>query len=197
MPSTAMHFAHIAVKQRNDMYCRHFLPLGSKETAMRTTRLKRMALPAFVAGWMVFFGVAVQHAQAQFVNPVPPPPPPVFNPSSPSTVPQSRETPVSPRTPSALPGSDVPSPSGENLPGPDIHAHRRTVTSTTATPNAGKAHSGQYATRHHRRSWGRGSDGAAGTVLSASYRLPIGYDGPYCVWRPEWDGYWAPACSWR
>lgn len=61
----------------------------------------------FVAGCAAVFVacVATEHAQAQFVNPVPPPPPPVFNPSSPYTVPQMRETPVSPNAPSAFPGS--------------------------------------------------------------------------------------------
>ena len=61
----------------------------------------------FVAGCAVVFVacVAIEHAQAQFVNPVPPPPPPVFNPSSPNTVPQMRETPVSPNAPSVFPGS--------------------------------------------------------------------------------------------
>ena len=54
---------------------------------------------------IVFVACVAEHAQAQFVNPVPPPPPPVFNPSSPNTVPQMRETPVSPNAPNALQGS--------------------------------------------------------------------------------------------
>ena len=180
---------------------------------MQTTRLKRIALPKFVAGWMVFFAVAGEPVQAQFVNPVPPPPPPVFNPSRPNTVPQSPEIPISPRTPSTLPGSDVLSPGTPSaLPEPDVlspsgkspadtntHSDRQAVTPTTVTPDAGKAHQGRQATRHHRRSLSRGTDVAVGTVSAPvpSYRPPLGSDAPYCVWRPEWDGYWAPACSWR
>jgi len=59
----------------------------------------------FVAGCaaVVCICLASEHGQAQFV--VPPPPPPVFNPSSPYAVPQTRETPVLPNAPSALPGS--------------------------------------------------------------------------------------------
>jgi hypothetical protein len=59
----------------------------------------------FVAGCACVLGafVAIEYAHAQqFVYPVPPPPPPIFNPSSPYTVPQTRETPVSPNAPSAL-----------------------------------------------------------------------------------------------
>jgi hypothetical protein len=61
----------------------------------------------FAAGCVAAFGVclASEQAQAQFVNPVPAPPPPVFNPSSPYTVPQTRQTPVSPNAPSGLRGS--------------------------------------------------------------------------------------------
>jgi len=61
----------------------------------------------FVAGYAAVFVtcVTIEHVQAQFVNPVPPPPPPVFNPSSPNTAPQMRETPVSPNAPNTLPGS--------------------------------------------------------------------------------------------
>ena len=60
-----------------------------------------------LAGCAVVFvaSVAIEHAQAQFVNPVPPRPPPVFNPSSPNTVPQMRETPVSPTAPGGFQGS--------------------------------------------------------------------------------------------
>jgi hypothetical protein len=128
-------------------------------------------------------------------------------------VPQSPEIPISPRTPSTLPGSDVLSPGTPSaLPEPDVlspsgkspadtntHSDRQAVTPTTVTPNAGKAHQGQQATRHHRRSLSRGTDVAVGTVSAPvpSYRPPLGSDAPYCVWRPEWDGYWAPACSWR
>jgi len=155
---------------------------------MHTTRFKQIALATFfVAGWVALFGVAVGHAQPQGL-PLPPPPAPVFNPSSPNTVPQSPETPVSPGTgtPSAPPGVFSPS-DGSSL-GAASHSHRRAVTPTAETPDAGNARGGQHTIGHHGRSRSRGS--------AWSYRLPIGYDGPYCVWRRDWTGYWAPACSW-
>jgi hypothetical protein len=73
---------------------------------MQTTRFKRMALTRiFVAGWMAFFGLAIEHAQAQFPEPPPPQPGPTFNPSTPYTVPQLRETPVSPASPGSVFGN--------------------------------------------------------------------------------------------
>ena len=82
---------------------------------MQTTRFERMALAMFfVAGSLAFFSLAIEHAHAQFPEPPPPQPPPTFNPSTPYTVPQSPETPVSPGLPSALPRSfEVVSPSVE------------------------------------------------------------------------------------
>ena len=54
-----------------------------------------------VAGFAVVFVacVAIEHVQAQFVISCTFPPPPIFNPSSPNTIPQTRETPVSPNAP--------------------------------------------------------------------------------------------------
>lgn len=131
----------------------------SKDTAMHMTRFERMALAKFfVAGWLAFCGVAIEHAQAQIVNPVPPPPPPVFNPSTPYTVPQSPETPVSPGTPSTLPLS---SPDG-NPPSAAARSHRPAVTSATVTSNVAKARGGRHSHRHHRRKSSRGSH-TAGT----------------------------------
>ena len=168
--------------------------IGSKETAMHMTRFERMALARFfVVGWVAFFGVAIENAQAQPVNPVPPPPAPVFNPSTPNTVPQSRETPVSPGTSSTLPKSEALSPSNGSPPRAVARSHRR---SATTTPNVAKARS-RHSPRHHRRNLSRGSDGAVGMVSSSApdYRPPLGYEhGLLCVWRQEWDGYWAPAC---
>lgn len=157
---------------------------------MHTTRFRRMALAKFfVAGWVALFGAAIEHAKAQIINPVPPPPPPVFNPATPNTVPQAPERPVSPSAPSTLPGSESISPSVEGPPSTPTRSHRRTVTETTETPNAGKAHRGRYATGHHGRNWSRTVYGRG-----PSYRPPLDYDGPYCFWRPNWNGYWAPAC---
>jgi hypothetical protein len=75
---------------------------------MRATRFERTALTSFfVAGWVIFFSAAIAHAQPLYANPPPPQPPPTFNPSTPYTVPQSPETPVSPGLPSAPPGSSA------------------------------------------------------------------------------------------
>jgi hypothetical protein len=120
---------------------------------MRTTRFERTALAGFfVAGWMVFFSVAIAHAQPQFVPPPPPQPAPTFNPSTPYTVPQSPETPVSPGLPSALPRSEGVSPSVGSPPGVVARSHRRPVTATE-TANV---------PRSHHRNWSRGNP-TAGT----------------------------------
>ena len=73
---------------------------------MRLTRFQWMTLTKFVvAAWVVFLGGVVKHAQAQIPYPVPPPPPPIFNPSSPYTLPSTRQVPVSPGLPTTLPNS--------------------------------------------------------------------------------------------
>lgn len=77
---------------------------------MPTRRFERVALAQLlVGGCAVVFGacVLIEHAQAQpgFVPRVPPLPPPVFNPSTPYTLPNGRQTPVSPGLPSKLPNS--------------------------------------------------------------------------------------------
>ena len=126
---------------------------GSKETAMQTTRFERMTLARiFVAGWVAFFSAAVAHAQPLYANPPPPQPGPTFNPSTPYTVPQAPETPVSPGLPSALPRSEVVSPPGESPPAAVAHSQRRPVTGT-ATSNVTKTHEGRYSPRRHRLNW--------------------------------------------
>jgi hypothetical protein len=95
---------------------------------MHTRRFERKALATlFLVATMAFAGayMALEHAHAQGANATPhaqgrnpfPPtsspllnqapsmPPPAFNPSSPYTVPQSRESPVSPASPGSLFGS--------------------------------------------------------------------------------------------
>jgi len=136
--------------------------IGSKETAMQTTRFERMALARiFVAGWVAFFSLAIEPAQAQFPEPPPPQPPPTFNPSTPYTVPQSLETPVSPGPPRAFPSSsEVVSPSG-TLPGAVARSHRPPITATGASDVA-KTHESRYCPRRHRRNWSLGSQ-TAGT----------------------------------
>ena len=127
---------------------------------MQTTRFERMALAKFfVAGWVAFFSAAVAHAQPLYANPPPPQPPPTFNPSTPYTVPQSPETPVSPglpsalpRLPSALPRSEGVSPSVGSPSGVVARSHRRPVTATE-TANV---------PRSHHRNWSRGNP-TAGT----------------------------------
>jgi hypothetical protein len=141
--------------------------IGSKETAMQTTRFERMALARiFVAGWVAFFSLAIETAQAQFPEPPPPQPPPTFNPSTPYTVPQSPETPVSPGLPSASPRSSaVVSPPGGSPPGAIARSHRRPVTAT-GTSNVAKTHESRHSPRSHRRNWSQsqtaGTDGGWG-----------------------------------
>ena len=167
---------------------------GAKETAMNTTRFERRALPTFfMAGWVVFFGV-IENAQAQPVNPVPPPPPPVFNPATPNTAPTQREVPVSPGLPSALPGSQVRSPSDGSLPSAAARTHRRAVSSATTTSKPAKARGGRHSPRHRHWSRSRVTDGTVGTSYYYYSALGWGY-GPYpCVWRRGWDGHWWHAC---
>jgi hypothetical protein len=95
---------------------------------MHAGRIERMALPTFfLAAGVAFFNAcaAVEYAHAQGTNTAPHAqgrnpmpsassplldrapamPPPAFNPSSPYTVPQSREAPVSPASPGSVFGS--------------------------------------------------------------------------------------------
>jgi hypothetical protein len=140
---------------------RYFAP---KETAMQRTRFERMALARiFVAGWMVFFSLAIEHAQAQYPEPPPPQPGPTLNPSTPYTVPQSPETPVSPGLPNAFPRSEAVSPSGGSPPGAVARAHPRPVTAT-ATSHVAKTHESRHTPRRHRLNWSRGSQ-TAGTEI--------------------------------
>jgi hypothetical protein len=141
---------------------------------MQATRFKRMALARiFVAGWMAFFSAAVAHAQPLYANPPPPQPGPTFNPSTPYTVPQAPETPVSPGLPSASPGSSaVVSPSGGIPPGAVVRAHRRPVTETE-TSNVAKTHEGRLSPRPHRRGWSRGSHTADSEGLWTARRFTL------------------------
>ena len=62
-----------------------------------------VAVCAVVLGeWMM-----TEYASSQPLIPLAPPPPPIFNPSSPSTIPQTSGTPVSPNAPGVLQGSGV------------------------------------------------------------------------------------------
>jgi hypothetical protein len=117
---------------------------------MPTGRFKQIALAQLlVVGCAVMFGVCVlvQHVQAQqqFVPPppapVPPAPPPVVNPSPPNTtVPQPSYKPISPATPSAVPGSGVTSPVNEEPP-----------STTAARSERGASVAKTRSVHHHRR----------------------------------------------
>jgi hypothetical protein len=151
--------------------------MGSQETAMPMRRFEPIALTQFLVGGLaVAFGtcVLIKHAQAQFVNPPPPPPPPVFNPSSPNTVPQPSYTPLSPTTPSAVPGYRVTSPVRGRLPRTAAtRSHRPTPVARTRSV--------------HRR----GRSTVAGPIPESYsyYYSPFGY-GYGCAWRRTLDGYW-------
>lgn len=146
----------------------------------------------FVAGWPAFFALTIGVAQAQTVNPVPPPPPPVFNPSTPNTVPQPRETPVSPATLGALPGANVLVPSQESPVSPDDDFHRRAVISAKVKPKVAKTRRHRMKRHHHLRSVT--APGPSYHTPSYYYPFTSGY-GPYgCVWRREWDGNWVHSC---
>jgi hypothetical protein len=145
----------------------------------------------FNAGWVtaIIACFAIGQAQAQFVNPVPTAPPPTFNPSSPSTVPQPPETPISPGPPSGLPGSTPPSNFNESAP----------VPAKSRLSRAHVSHHGQL--RHH---WSRRHGRAyAARVIGPSYYPGLGviyppYPDP-ChfsrVWHGYWMGYWMYTCS--
>jgi hypothetical protein len=128
---------------------------------MQMTRFERMALARiFVAGWLAFFSVPIAHAQPLYAAPPPPQPGPTFNPSTPYTVPQSPEKPVSPRLPSAAPGSsEVVSPSDGSPPGAVVRSHRRPVTAT-ATSSVAKTHASRHGPRRYPRDWSGGSQTA-------------------------------------
>jgi hypothetical protein len=156
MAATAHRNRNIVSRVVNPMGLSRYI--GSKETAMQTTRFDRMALTKlFVAGWVAFFSAAVAHAQPLYANPPPPQPPPTFNPATPYTVPQSPETRVSPGLPSGAPGSSaVVSPTVGSPPGAVARAHRRPVTAT-GTSNVAKTHASRHSPRRHSRNWSRGS----------------------------------------
>jgi hypothetical protein len=170
---------------------------------MPATKLKWMA-PAtcFVAGWVACFGIAIDSAQAQFVNPPPPPPPPVFNPSVPNTVPQAPEAPVSPGLPSALPGSNsnVVLPPDDTLPSTVARSHPQTATPKTAASGGATGHGHRHGAKHHRLT--RSHDSYATMAYAPAWRpyyvspFGWGFDSPVrsCVWLRHWDGYWAPTC---
>jgi len=106
-----------------DPAAQHHL-IGSKGIAMHTGRFERTAPSMFfLAACVGFFGacaaaIPAPHAQGTnrplsapppLLDRVPSMPPPIFNPSSPYTVPQTRETPVSPASPGSIFGTS-PSP---------------------------------------------------------------------------------------
>jgi hypothetical protein len=158
---------------------------------MHTRKFARMALAKFfITGCATVFGacLAIEHAQAQFVNPVPPPPPPTFNPPSPyTTVPQAPYTPISPGAPSTLSGSSVGSHLSESPPSSPAHPHRPAVHPATMESKVASVRSGHHSDRRHH--WT--------PVVGPSY-FPAGSGYvlfPYsCTWQQEWDGHWEHRC---
>jgi hypothetical protein len=123
-------------------------------------------------------------------------------------VPQSPETPVSPGTPSTLPGHQVLTPQGESLPSAAVRSHRRAVTSTAVTSKVAKVRGGRHSPRRHRLSRSRGGDGATGAMVSRApaVRCPCYFPpyarsnyqlqyAPVCSWHREWDGQWFKDCT--
>jgi hypothetical protein len=150
---------------------------------MPTRSSKRMALAQLlVGGCVAAFGtcVLIKHARAQFA--VPPPPPPVVNPSPPNTtVPQPSYKPISPATPSGVPGPEITSPVNEEPPRAAARTHERTSVAKTV--------------HHRRRSTVVGSAPPyyRGRSIVAGPTPPYYYSpyAPYgCAWRRSWDGYW-------
>jgi hypothetical protein len=189
---------------------------------MPTTRFARVTLAVFfVAGWVALLGAAIEPAQAQTVNPVPPPPPPVFNPSTPNTVsqppeipvspssgtpvspssetplpqvtpvPPSGATPVSPGNSSAVPGSEVGAPVVGSPPSATAPSQQQAVPSTPVTSKAAKARRLRYSHGHHRLSGSRENDGAAEAV-----QCPCYFPG-YTRWYYPTPGSYRPACAWH
>jgi hypothetical protein len=143
-------------------------------------RFERVApTKLIVVGCAAFFGACGCAYSQQPGEFVPPPPPPVFNPSSPYTVPQPSYKPVSPATPSILPGSGANSRLDVSpLPSTVTHSQRR----VTQTRQVRTFH---HRTFHHPR---------RGTVVvgsaAGSYYYSLLDDGYGCAWRRSWDGYW-------
>ena len=157
---------------------------------MLTRRFERIALVQMLAGGCaVMFGacVLIEHAQAQpgYVPPPTPAPPPVLNPSSPNVVPQPSYRPLTPSTPSTVPGAEVTSPT----------VRRGEVTS----PAYEEAPSRTARSYHRRRASGYR---AASSGLIVTGPPPIAYSyvghGYPCAWQRSWDGYWfrTSPCSW-
>lgn len=152
-----------------------------------------------VAAALGVFALANGEARGQTVNPVPPLPPPVFNPSSPNTVPQPSEAPVSPSAPGTLgPAPEIVSPSATNPPDATIEPHRPAATVTTARHRVATPrrihHRGHYRYRSSRRLAGGVIPGA---VAAPYYFSPYGWGyGPYpCMWQRHSDGYWVRNCG--
>jgi hypothetical protein len=165
--------------------------IGSKETTMRTRRFERITLAQLlVGGYAVVFGL-IEHSQAQPVNIPRAPPSTVINPSSPNTVPQPSYKPLSPATPSTVPGFEV----NER---PTAYSRARSHWRAPAATAAAYSRA-----RSRRRA-------SAATAASIYYRAgpivigppPVAYSyigyGYPCAWQRSWDGYWfrTSPCSW-
>jgi hypothetical protein len=145
---------------------------------MPTRSFERITLDQILlGGCAIVFGacILVKHAQAQpgYVPPPTPLPPPVFNPSSPYTVPQPAYRPITPTTPSTVPGNVVTAPVKERLPHAAARSHRQPGVAKTRLV-------------HHR---GRSVVVRPAPASYSYYHAPFGY-GYGCAWQRGWDGYW-------
>jgi hypothetical protein len=155
---------------------------GSKEAAMPARRFQRIArAQLLLARCAVVFGVCVliEHPQAQpgYVPPPTPLPPPVFNPSSPSTVPQPSYRPITPTTPSATPSAPSTVPSG------DVTSPANEEPPSTTARSELPASVAKTRSIHHRR--GRStlvtySCGYLGCVRTYAWAFPCQYYSRYC-----------------
>ena len=146
---------------------------------MPTRRFERAIPPQIsVPGCAVVFAACVfienLYAQPGYVPPPTPLPPPVFNPSSPSTVPQPSYKPITPAIPSATPGYVVTSPVSGRLPHTTTRAHHPRTSAT-------KTRSVHYRAR---------SVVIPPVPESYSYDYSFFGYGYGCAWRRGWDGYW-------
>ena len=181
--TTPWNYVRSAAQVRERQYCddvvNYYQPASaSQETTMPTRRFERITLDRILlSGCAIVFGacILIKHAQAQpgYVPPPTPLPPPVFNPSSPYTVPQPAYRPITPTTPSTVPGNVVTVPTNEGLPQTAARSQRRTSVAT-ARP-----------VRHR----GRSAVVRQAPASYSYYYAPLGY-GYGCAWQRGWDGYW-------
>jgi len=154
--------------------------IGSKEAAMPTRRLKRIALAQLLlSGCAVIFGVCVliEHAQAQLPS-APPTQSPILNPSNPGTVPQPSYTPITPSTPSTTPSTPSTVPSGE------VRSRVNEEPSSTTARSERTPESRTVHRHHHHRGYYAGVGPTLGS-FDCSYGWCVRISPPYAYYRPN------------